>query len=41
MVEVGDTEAVIVGFSARTNKKFMRQFQNLMNKHYDVDLKGY
>lgn len=41
LVDVSDTDAEIVGVSARTNKKCMSKFETLMNKLYNLDLKGY
>lgn len=41
LVDVSDTHAEIVGVSARTNKKCMSKFETLMNKLYNLDLKGY
>ena len=40
LIDVSDTEAVIVGISARTDKRCMAKFGQLMNKLYDLDLKG-
>ena len=39
LVEVVDTKADILGVSLRTNRKFMKRFEKLMNEIYDVDLK--
>ena len=41
LVDVSDTNAEIVGVSPRTNKKFISKFETLMNKLYNLDLKGY
>jgi hypothetical protein len=41
LVEVTDTEVVIVGVSARTDKKCMAKFEILMNQLYNLDLEGY
>lgn len=41
IVDVSDTHADIVGVSSRTNEKGMAKFKTLMNKLYNLDLKGY
>ena len=41
IVDVSDTEAQIVGVSSRTNKKCMSKFETLMNKLYNLNIKGY
>ena len=41
LVQVSDNNIDIVGISARCNTKRMRIFQDLMNKEYDVNLRGY
>lgn len=41
IVDVSNTDAKIVGVSSRTNKKCILKFKKLMNKLYNLDLKGY
>ena len=41
IVDVSATETQIVGVSSRTNDKCMSKFETLMNKLYNLDLKGY
>jgi len=41
IVDISDTHADIIGLSSRTNDKCMEKFEILMNKLYDLDLKGY
>ncbi len=41
LVDVSDTNAEIVAISSCTNKKCMSKFETLMNKLYNLDLKGY
>ena len=41
LIDVSDTHTEIVGVSARTNEKYMVKFETLMNKLYNLDLKGY
>lgn len=41
IVDVSYIHANIVGVSSRTNAKYIEKFEALMNKLYDLDLKGY
>ena len=41
IVDVSDTNADIVAVSCRTDQKCMEKFKTLMNKLYNLDLKGY
>ena len=41
LVEVGDTKVDILGVVVRANDNAINSFGKLMNKMYDVDLKGY
>ena len=41
LVEVVDTKVDILGISLRSNKKFMKKFETLMNKLYNLNLQGY
>jgi hypothetical protein len=41
IVDVSDTHADILAVSSRTNDKCMAKFKTLMNKLYNLDLKGY
>jgi len=41
LVDVSDTNANIVAIGNRSDKKCMSKFQTLMNKLYNLDLKGY
>ena len=41
IVEISETNADILGISTRTNARCMDKFESLMNKLYDLDIKGY
>lgn len=41
LAKVSDTHVEIIGFVSRSSDNAMRNFANLMNKMYNLDLKGY
>lgn len=41
MVKVSDTNVEFLGIGDPTNQTVMRKFGKLMNRLYDLDLKGY